>query len=68
MNVFLGDFITLLNLSHNDEFPTVVSGQVKGIVLKDNKQIERVYILGIEEPLFMDDGWKFQLEVEGEDD
>jgi hypothetical protein len=59
MQVFLGDAVTLMNEKHDEENPTFVTGQVKGIVLTEHKQIERVYLHNLSESLWMSDGWKF---------
>jgi hypothetical protein len=59
MQVFLGDSVTLLNDRHDEESPTFITGQVKGIVLNENKQVERVYLHSLSESLWMSDGWRF---------
>jgi len=59
MNVFLGDTVTLLNDRHDEENPTFVTGQIKGIVLNEIKQVERVYLHNLSESLWMSDGWRF---------
>jgi hypothetical protein len=59
MQVFLGDNVTLLNDRFDEESPTFVTGQVKGIVLNENKQVERIYIHNLEESLWMSQGWRF---------
>ena len=68
MNVFLGDSVTLLNDRHDEENPTFITGQVKGIVLNENKQVERVYLHNLTESLWMSDGWRFVDEEVAEDD
>jgi hypothetical protein len=66
MQVFLGDAVTLINALMDDQ-PTYVTGQVRGIVLNDSKQVERIYIHGLTEGLLLVDGWKF-VDDEDEDD
>jgi hypothetical protein len=65
MNVFLGDVVTLLKVCDEDE--TLVTGQVTGIVLDTKKELERVYVQGIDTAFWMNDGWKF-METIVEDD
>jgi hypothetical protein len=59
VNVFLGDSVTLLNDRHDEENPTFITGQVKGIVLNELKQVERVYLHNLTESLWMSQGWRF---------
>lgn len=59
MQVFLGDVVTLMNIKHDENYPTYVTGQIKGIVLNDAKQVDRVYIHNLSSGLAMIDGWKF---------
>lgn len=59
MNVFLGDIVTIRNETHDDEAPTFVTGQIKGLVLNESKQVERVYIHNIQAAFVMSAGWKF---------
>lgn len=59
MNVFLGDSVTLLNDRHDEENPTFITGQIKGIVLNELKQVERVYLHNLTESLWMSQGWRF---------
>lgn len=68
MNVFLGDSVTLLNDRHDEENPTFITGQIKGIVLNELKQVERVYLHNLTESLWMSDGWRFVDEEVAEDD
>jgi len=51
MNIFLGDEVTLLKDG------TSISGQVSGIVLDDARNLERIYIHGIEVPFWFAKGW-----------
>jgi hypothetical protein len=59
MQVFLGDQVTLLNDRHDEENPTFITGQIKGIVLNELKQVERVYLHNLTESLWMSQGWRF---------
>jgi hypothetical protein len=67
MQVFLGDAVTLINALMDDQ-PTYVTGQVRGIVLNDSKQVERIYIHGLTEGLLLVDGWKFVDDEDENDD
>lgn len=67
MQIFLGDYVSLLNDALRDRTPTVVSGQITGVVLDDDGLLQFVYVAGIDSPFWMSDGWKF-LESEEEDD
>lgn len=67
MQVFLGDAVTLINALMDDQ-PTYVTGQVRGIVLNDSKQVDRIYIHGLGEGLALSDGWKFVDEEDDDDD
>jgi hypothetical protein len=67
MQVFLGDQVTLLNDRGDEENPTFVTGQVKGIVLNELKQVERVYLHNLSESLWMSSGWRFVDEVTEDD-
>lgn len=49
----------MVNDRHDDENPTFITGQVKGIVLNEGKQVERVYLHSLSESLWMSDGWRF---------
>lgn len=66
MNVFLGDLVTLLKVCDDDE--TLVTGQVTGIVLDAKKELERVYVQGIDTAFWMQDGWKFMETIDEEDE
>ena len=59
MQVFLGDVVTLQNNSHDPDFPTFVTGQIKGIVLNDAKQVDRILIHNMAGSFAMSAGWKF---------
>jgi len=63
MQVFLGDQITVVNDRHDDENPTFITGQVKGIVLDENKKVQRIYLHSLDESLWMSDGWRFVEDV-----
>jgi len=64
MQVFLGDDVTLLKEMAGD-ISVCISGQVSGVVLDDKKQLERIWLHGMENSFWMSQGWKF---VEEEDD
>ena len=68
MQVFLGDQVTLINDKHDEEQPTFVTGQVKGIILDDAKRVERVYLHNLSEGLWMSSGWKFVDDLEESQD
>ena len=59
MQVFLGDEVTLIHEGEDNQQPTFITGQVKGIVLNEHKKIERVFLHNLRESLWMSDGWKF---------
>ena len=64
MQVFLGDDVTLLKEMAGD-ISVCISGQVSGVVLDDKKQLERIWLHGMENSFWMSQGWKF---IEEEDD
>ena len=64
MQVFLGDDVTLLK-EMEGELSILISGQVAGVVLDDRKQLERIWLHGMENSFWMSQGWKF---IEEEDD
>jgi hypothetical protein len=64
MQVFLGDDVTLLK-EMEGELSILISGQVSGVVLDDRKQLERIWLHGMENSFWMSQGWKF---IEEEDD
>lgn len=68
MNLFLGDYVTLMNDELDDTPATIVTGQVTGIILFDDKKLDRVYLAGIEGPFYIGDPWKFVITDEAEDD
>ena len=70
MQVFLGDVVTLRNETHDEEYPTFVTGQIKGIVLNETKQVDRIWLHNIAQEFVMSAGWKFldSSEEEEEDD
>lgn len=65
MNIFLGDYITVIKETKAE--PTMVSGKCSGIVLDSNSEVERVYIAGIDGAFFMSSGWKFVDDQEDDD-
>ena len=64
MQVVLGDDVTLLK-EMEGELSILISGQVAGVVLDDRKQLERIWLHGMENSFWMSQGWKF---IEEEDD
>ena len=64
MQVFLGDDVTLLKEMAGD-ISVCISGQVSGVVLDDKKQLERIWLHGMDTSFWMSQGWKF---IEEEDD
>lgn len=70
MQVFLGDVVTLTNSTHDDDFPTFVTGQIKGIKLNESRQLHAVWLHNIDQKLEIGQGWKFvdSVEEEEEDD
>lgn len=61
MMVFLGDEITLL------KGETSVTGQISGVVLDKNRDLERIYIHGIDQAFWISDKWQIAEEAEDED-
>ena len=66
MQVFLGDEVTVSREINNDT--TWVTGRVSGIVQTDEGNLKYFYIKGIDGALWMSDGWKFQEEIEEDED
>jgi len=66
MQVFLGDEVTLLRTMSNDT-SLLISGQVSGVALDDNKQLERIWLHGMDSSFWMSQGWRFIDEEEEED-
>lgn len=66
MNVFLGDVITLIK--GVGESATLITGQCSGIVLNDKKELDRVYVHGLENAFYMHQGWEFIDNGEDEED
>ncbi len=60
MQLFLGDQVTLTKGS------TYITGPVSGVVLDDRRELERVYIEGIDQAFWMSKNWKFVEEQEEE--
>jgi hypothetical protein len=59
MMVLLGDEITLM------KGDTWITGPCSGIVLDDQRELDRLYIHGIDMPFYLSAGWKL---VEEDDD
>lgn len=63
MNIFLGDEVTIT------KGDTIVTGQVTGLVLDSNKELERLYIAGIDNAFwFSYDKWMIIDDTEEESD
>ena len=63
MNIFLGDEVTIT------KGDTIVTGQVTGLVLDNNKELERLYIAGIDNAFwFSYDKWMIIDDAEEESD
>ena len=66
-SIFLGDTVTLLKEVGDDM--TYITGKVTGIVTNDETgRIKYVTVKGIEQPIWLSDGWKFVEETEYEED
>lgn len=66
-SIFLGDTVTMLKEVGDDV--TYVTGKVMGIVMHDETgRIKYVTVKGIEQPIWLSDGWKFVEETEYEED
>lgn len=60
MQLFLGDEVTL------NKDSTFITGPVSGVVLDDRRELERVYIEGIDQAFWMSRNWKFVEDQEEE--
>lgn len=58
MQIFLGDRITLI------KGDTWVTGSCNGIILDERKEIQRLYIHGINDAFWFSAGWKLADEEE----
>ena len=66
-SIFLGDTVTMLKEVGDDM--TYITGKVTGIVTNDETgRIKYVTVKGIEQPIWLNDGWKFVEETEYEED
>ena len=66
-SIFLGDTVTMLKEVGDDV--TYITGKVTGIVTNDETgRIKYVTVKGIEQPIWLSDGWKFVEETEYEED
>jgi len=63
MQVFLGDEVSIMK-SVDGEIVCLITGQVSGVVLDDNRRLERVWIHGIDNSFWMNQGWQFIEEAE----
>lgn len=66
MMILLGDEVTVTREIGDDS--TWVTGRVTGIVQNDNGELRYFYLKGIDSAFYMSDKWKFEEEVESEDD
>lgn len=68
MMILMGDLVTVCREVAGDE--VFVTGRVTGIVQKDNGDLKYFYIKGLDNALWMNDGWRFQddTEYEGEEE
>lgn len=66
MMILLGDEVTVTREIGDDS--TWVTGRVTGIVQNDNGELRYFYLKGIDSAFYMSDNWKFEEEVESEDD
>lgn len=66
MQVFLGDQVTVSREVGDDI--TFVTGRITGIVQDNNGLLKYFYVKGIDAALWMNEGWKFQDEIEEEED
>ncbi len=65
-SIFLGDTITMHKSIGDDE--TWITGKVTGIVTHDETgRVKYLTIMGIEQPIWLSDNWKFVEEDEDED-
>lgn len=64
--ILLGDTVTVSRELGDDV--TWVTGRVSGIVQDDNGHLKYFYIKGIDSSFWMSDNWKFQEEIEDEED
>ena len=66
MQIFLGDEVTVSRELGDDT--TWITGRVSGIVQTDEGNLKYFYIKGIDGALWMSDHWKFQDEIEEDED
>ena len=66
MMVLLGDEVTVSREIGDDI--TWVTGRVSGIVQSDEGRLKYFYIKGVDGAFWMSDGWKFQEEIEDDED
>jgi hypothetical protein len=64
--ILMGDTVTVSRELGDDI--TWVTGRVTGLVQDDTGQLKYFYIKGLNSQLWMSDNWKFQDEVEDEDE
>jgi hypothetical protein len=66
MMILLGDEVTVLREIGEDI--TWVTGRVTGIVQNNEGALKYFYIKGVDSSFWMNEGWKFQEEVEDDED
>jgi hypothetical protein len=66
MMILMGDTVTVSRELGDDI--TWVTGRVTGLVQDDTGQLKYFYIKGLSTQLWMSDNWKFQDEVEDDED
>ena len=64
--VLLGDEVTVSREIGDDI--TWVTGRVSGIVQSNEGHLKYFYIKGVDGSFWMSDGWKFQEEIEDDED
>ena len=57
MMILMGDIVTVVRDIGGDE--TFVTGRVSGLVQKDNGDLKYFYIKGLDNALWVSDGWRF---------
>lgn len=64
--VLLGDQVTVLREIGDDT--TWVTGRISGVVQDDFGQLKYFYLKGIDSGFWINDGWKFQEQIEMDED
>lgn len=66
MMLLMGDVVTVTREVGDDI--CVVTGRVSGLVQGNHGELKYFHIKGIDAALWMSDGWKFEEEIEDEDE